>query len=70
MITEEEVRYGNSTLDGRTIFHSVTHNFSDLVKIVSVVKLQNWEAIDYSGSFENLKLSEKSYLTFGRCFEI
>ena len=46
------------------------NNFSDLVKFLSVTNLQNWQKTDYSRSFENLKVAEKSYLTFGRCFEI
>ena len=61
--------HGNSTLDGRTIFKSVAHNFSDLVETLTV-NFQNGGKSVYSGSFENMNVTEKGHLTFGRCFQI
>ena len=61
--------YGNSTLDGRTIFRSVTHNFSDIVESLTVRFKGGGKSV-YAGSFENLNITEKGQPTFGRCFEI
>ena len=60
--------YGNSTLDGGTIFKSVTHNFSDLVTNVTI-HLENGEEVTFT-KFDNLTVTEKGYATLGRCFEI
>ena len=61
--------YGNSTLDGRIIFESVTHNFSDLVESFRM-RYKSGEKRDFSGSFEDLNMTVKGHTTFGRCFEI
>ena len=46
--------YGNSTLDGGTIFKSVTHNFSDLVNNVTI-HLEAGEEITFT-KFDNLTI--------------
>ena len=61
--------YGNSTLDGRKVFQSVTHSFSEIVETLIVYFDTGGKTI-YSGSFEHLDIREKGHFTFGRCFEI
>ena len=61
--------YGNSSLDGRMIFKTVTHNFSDLVETF-IVYFDTGGKTDYTGSFKDLDVREKAHFTFGRCFEI
>ena len=58
-----------STLDGRKVFQSVTHSFSEIVETLIVYFDTGGKTI-YSGSFKHLDIGEKGHFAFGRCFEI
>ena len=62
--------YGNSTLSARTIFESVTYNFSELLTSFSIHYEYDPDYITFSGDFNGFNYREIGFIYFGRCFEI
>ena len=60
--------YGNSSLDGKTIFKYVTHELSDLIK--NIVVYYNGGKEDHTEPVKSLNVKEIGYKANGRCFEI
>ena len=73
-MTQEDYRngnwYGNSTLLARTIFESVTYNFSELLTSFSIHYEYEPDYITFSGDFNGFNYREIGFIYFGRCFEI
>ena len=62
--------FGNSSLDGSTLFTHVTYNLSDLIETF-MYKLENAEIFTFTD--RNLKTLDPRTIsdnTYGRCFEI
>ena len=63
--------FGNSTLDGQTLFRSVTYNLSEILQRFSVrFKSGKWTHYDDKNSFESMNVTERGHKSAGRCFEI
>jgi len=60
--------YGNSSLDGKSIFKLVTHELSDLVKSMIVYYHAGKEV--HTEPFKSLNVTDVGYKSNGRCFEI
>ena len=61
--------FGNSSLDGMTIFTSVTYNLSDLIETLTF-KYENEETLTFTKTnFHALKPRTIGDINFGRCFE-
>ena len=63
--------FGNSTLDGHSIFRFVTYDLSDLLQRFSVrFKSGNWTEYTDKDAFKSMNVTERGHKSSGRCFEI
>ena len=63
--------FGNSSLDGKTIYKSVTYDLSDLLQRFSVrFKSGSWSTYNGSSEVESMNVTERGQKSSGRCFEI
>ena len=63
--------FGNSTLDGHSIFRFVTYELSDLLERFFVRFKSGKESVyTDKNAFKSMKVTERGHMSSGRCFEI